>query len=100
LNSSFIRSAFYAWTFGKQSKGSQQFGMVKAITQLLAGRVSLLELWPFSLAELQAVGRAPASLDALLHGVFFRRFMIGMWILMHGSKATSQPIWSVMFVCP
>ena len=51
--------------------GSQQFGMVEAITQSLAGRVSLLELWPFSLAELQAVGRAPASLDALLHGGLF-----------------------------
>lgn len=30
--------------------GSQQFGMFEAITQSLAGRVSLLELWPCPLA--------------------------------------------------
>lgn len=51
--------------------GSQQFGMVEAITQSLAGRVSLLSLWPFSLSELQAVGRAPSSLDTLLHAGLF-----------------------------
>lgn len=51
--------------------GSQQFGMVEAITQSLAGRVSLLSLWPFSLAELQDVARAPASLDALLQAGLF-----------------------------
>lgn len=51
--------------------GSQQFGLVEAITQSLAGRVAMLELLPFSLPELQAAGRAPASLDALLaHGLF------------------------------
>lgn len=46
--------------------GSQQFGMLEGITQSLAGRVSLLELWPFSLGELQAAGKAPDSLDQLL----------------------------------
>jgi predicted AAA+ superfamily ATPase len=51
--------------------GSQQFGMVEAITQSLAGRVSLLSLWPFSLAELQDAGRAPTSLDAVLHAGLF-----------------------------
>lgn len=51
--------------------GSQQFGMVEAITQSLAGRVSLLNLWPFSLAELQNAGRAPTSLDHLLHAGLF-----------------------------
>ena len=51
--------------------GSQQFGMIEAITQSLAGRVSLLNLWPFSLSELQDANRAPASLDALLHAGLF-----------------------------
>jgi predicted AAA+ superfamily ATPase len=51
--------------------GSQQFGMIEAITQSLAGRVSLLNLWPFSLAELQAANRAPATLDSLLHAGLF-----------------------------
>ena len=51
--------------------GSQQFGMIEAITQSLAGRVSLLSLWPFSLSELQDAKRAPASLDTLLHAGLF-----------------------------
>lgn len=51
--------------------GSQQFGLVEAITQSLAGRVSLLHLLPFSLPELQGAGRAPATLDALLSGGLF-----------------------------
>ncbi len=51
--------------------GSQQFGLIEAITQSLAGRVALLELLPFSLPELQSAGRAPASLDTLLaQGLF------------------------------
>ena len=51
--------------------GSQQFGMIEAITQSLAGRVSLLSLWPFSLSELQDAHRAPAALDTLLHAGLF-----------------------------
>lgn len=46
--------------------GSQQFGMVSAITQSLAGRVGLLALLPFSLSELHDAGKAPESLDELL----------------------------------
>jgi predicted AAA+ superfamily ATPase len=51
--------------------GSSQFELIESITQSLAGRVSMLTLLPFSLAELQAVGRAPATVDALLHAGFF-----------------------------
>ena len=51
--------------------GSSQFEVIESITQSLAGRVSLLTLLPFSLAELQAAGRAPASVDALLHAGLF-----------------------------
>lgn len=51
--------------------GSQQFGLIEAITQSLAGRVVLLELLPFSLPELQSANRAPASIDELLaQGLF------------------------------
>lgn len=46
--------------------GSSQFELISSITQSLAGRASLLTLLPFSLAELQAVGRAPESVNALL----------------------------------
>lgn len=51
--------------------GSQQFGLVEAITQSLAGRVSMLQLLPFSLPELLAAGCAPTTLDELLsRGLF------------------------------
>jgi uncharacterized protein len=51
--------------------GSSQFELIESITQSLAGRASMLTLLPFSLAELQAAGRAPASVDALLHAGLF-----------------------------
>lgn len=51
--------------------GSQQFGLIEAITQSLAGRVALLELLPFSLPELQAAHQAPETIDTLLcQGLF------------------------------
>lgn len=46
--------------------GSQQFGLLSGISQSLAGRVGLVQLLPFSLAELRAAGRMPPSLDAVL----------------------------------
>ncbi|MFM8357408.1 MAG: ATP-binding protein [Verrucomicrobiota bacterium] len=51
--------------------GSSQFEMIGAITQSLAGRASLLTLLPFSLSELQAAGRPPATIDTLLQGGLF-----------------------------
>jgi predicted AAA+ superfamily ATPase len=51
--------------------GSSQFELIGSITQSLAGRASLLHLLPFSYAELQAAGRAPTSVNALLHAGFF-----------------------------
>ena len=46
--------------------GSQQFDLISNITQSLAGRVALLPLLPFDLAELQAVKKAPATIEKLL----------------------------------
>lgn len=46
--------------------GSQQFGLLSGVTQTLAGRVVLVNLLPFSLGELQRVGRAPGDIDQLL----------------------------------
>lgn len=51
--------------------GSSQFEIIEAITQSLAGRASMLTLLPFSLAELQAAGQAPTSVDGLLYTGFF-----------------------------
>lgn len=51
--------------------GSSQFERMESITQTLAGRASMLTLHPFSLTELQAVDRAPDSVDDLLYSGFF-----------------------------
>lgn len=51
--------------------GSQQFGMVSAITQSLAGRAGLLALLPFALSELRQADRVPTSVDeALWRGAY------------------------------
>lgn len=46
--------------------GSCNFRLMESISQSLAGRVGIIELYPFSLGELQAAGCAPESLDSLL----------------------------------
>jgi len=51
--------------------GSSQFELLESITQSLAGRSSMLTLLPFTLAELQSAGRAPATVDELLYSGFF-----------------------------
>jgi len=51
--------------------GSSQFELIESITQSLAGRASMLTLLPFSLGELQAVGRAPTTVDDLLYRGLF-----------------------------
>lgn len=51
--------------------GSSQFDLMASVTQSLAGRSALLTLLPFSLGELQAVGRAPKELLQLLFAGLF-----------------------------
>ncbi len=46
--------------------GSAQFDLISGITQSLAGRVGRIELLPFSVAELAAVGALPATLEDML----------------------------------
>ena len=46
--------------------GSQQFSLLAGVTQSLAGRAALIELYPMRLHELAQAGRAPGSLDELL----------------------------------
>ncbi|NOY44403.1 MAG: ATP-binding protein [Deltaproteobacteria bacterium] len=49
--------------------GSQTFGLMKGVSQTLAGRVAVLELLPLSTAETAKVP-GPASMDALIRKVF------------------------------
>ncbi|MBI4881849.1 MAG: ATP-binding protein [Planctomycetes bacterium] len=49
--------------------GSRQMELTRGVTQSLAGRVALLDLLPFSLAELADAPRRPSTLpDAVLRG--------------------------------
>jgi hypothetical protein len=51
--------------------GSQNFQLISGITQSLAGRAGLVQLLPFSLAELAAADLVPADLDDfLLKGLY------------------------------
>jgi len=51
--------------------GSQQFGLLSGITQSLAGRAGLVQLLPFSIAELQAAQVAAPGLDEVLWRGFY-----------------------------
>lgn len=46
--------------------GSQNFALMAHITQSLAGRSTLVQLLPLSIAELAASGQLPADVDAML----------------------------------
>jgi predicted AAA+ superfamily ATPase len=46
--------------------GSQQFGLLSGISQTLAGRAGLVQLLPFSMAELQSAGKLPSDLDEFM----------------------------------
>lgn len=64
--------------------GSQQFGLLSGITQSLAGRVAMLNLLPFSAAELRRADMLPLSLDeALCKGsyppIYDRHLEPGIW---------------------
>jgi predicted AAA+ superfamily ATPase len=64
--------------------GSQHFGLLSGISQSLAGRVGLLELLPFSIAELQAKKIPIPELTALLFqglypALYDRQLAPGTW---------------------
>lgn len=64
--------------------GSQQFGLLSGITQSLAGRVGVVQLLPFSLAELQNADRLTEKVDDILYRGYYpplydRKFSPGDW---------------------
>ncbi|MDP2169165.1 MAG: ATP-binding protein [Rhodocyclaceae bacterium] len=50
--------------------GSQNFGLMASVAQSLAGRAGIVQLLPFSLNELAAVGRLPALDELLYSGLY------------------------------
>lgn len=56
--------------------GSQNFLLLRSISQSLAGRVAILHLLPLSYAELSDVGMAPATMDDLLFSGGYPRIAV------------------------
>lgn len=50
--------------------GSQQFSMIKNLGDSLAGRIALLDLHPFSVAEMQQISRSNEGLELFLKSCF------------------------------
>ena len=59
--------------------GSQQFGRFSGMTQSLAGRVGLVQLLPFTLAELREAGRLDPDLDGVLAKGGYLPCSTGTW---------------------
>ncbi|MDD4980576.1 MAG: ATP-binding protein [Candidatus Omnitrophica bacterium] len=86
--------------------GSQQWALMKGISETLAGRIAILHLFPFSLEELQKnprlnLSEAGGFLNALSHAKEFPEKIIplGKWILGGGypevalNKKISRRLW-------
>jgi uncharacterized protein len=62
--------------------GSQQFGLLAGVTQSLAGRATLLELYPMRLKELTDAGLTPPALHRLLwvggYPALYARGLVGV----------------------
>ncbi len=54
--------------------GSHQPRLHEAISQSLAGRTSILTLWPFSINELQNYGPVQSPFDLVVHGCYPRLY--------------------------
>jgi uncharacterized protein len=62
--------------------GSQQLGVMRGVSQTLAGRVGLLQLLPFSVSELLAGNALPASRsleDMLWRGLYLEASLRQFW---------------------
>lgn len=86
--------------------GSQQWALMKGISETLAGRIAILHLLPFSLEEVQDTARLQLSdADKLMHFLFQasafpkRAVPVGKWILQGGypevvlNKGMSRKLW-------
>lgn len=86
--------------------GSQQWALMKGISETLAGRIAILHLLPFSLEEVQDTARLQLSdADKLMHFLFKasalpkRAIPVGKWILQGGypevvlNRGISRKLW-------
>jgi predicted AAA+ superfamily ATPase len=86
--------------------GSQQWTLMKGISETLAGRIAILHLLPFSLEEVQNTARFQLSdADKLMHFLFQasvlpkRAIPVGKWILQGGypevvlNRGISRKLW-------
>ncbi|MCX5712049.1 MAG: ATP-binding protein [Candidatus Omnitrophica bacterium] len=86
--------------------GSQQWALMKGISETLAGRIAILHLFPFSLEELQKTARlnlsdAAGFINSIIHAKKLPKKIVplGKWILCGGypevvlNKGMSGKLW-------
>ena len=83
--------------------GSQHFALLDSIAQSLAGRTAVLNLLPFSLAELQAAGNAPRDVwAAVLAGgyppIHDRDLDPGQWLAAYAATYVERDVRQVVNV--
>ena len=71
--------------------GSQQWSLMRGISETLAGRIAILHLYPFALEEMQKIlrphlGVAEAFVEALMHSpkIPAKSVSLGRWFLVGG----------------
>ena len=77
--------------------GSQQLGLLEAVTQTLAGRTALLQLLPLSLTEIRRFPKAPADLWTLIWTggyprIYDRRLPADEWLSSYASTYVERDV--------
>lgn len=77
--------------------GSQQLGLIEAVTQTLAGRTALLQLLPLNLSEIQRFPKAPADLWTLVWTggyprIYDRKLPANEWLSSYASTYVERDV--------
>ncbi len=77
--------------------GSQQLGLIEAVTQTLAGRTALLQLLPLNLSEIQRFPKAPAGLWTLVWTggyprIYDRKLPADEWLSSYASTYVERDV--------
>ncbi len=77
--------------------GSQQLGLIEAVTQTLAGRTALLQLLPLNLTEIQRFPKAPADLWTLIWTggyprIYDRKLPADEWLSSYASTYVERDV--------
>jgi len=77
--------------------GSQQLGVIEAVSQTLAGRTALLQLLPLSLGEIRGFPKAPTDLWTLIWTggyprIYDRRLPADKWLSSYAAAYVERDV--------